>query len=108
MFFGDADAGVANGEANLGAIAARLGRVDVDDDLARGRELQRVVEQIEEDLFQSRRIAAQSARDIRRGVEEDLDIFLAGADADDVGDVGEQIVEIEVDARDLDASRFDA
>src|SRR5581483_312392 len=39
---------------------------------------------------------------------ENLEALLAGAHADDIGELREQFVEIEVDARDLDAAGLDA
>src|SRR5437763_1554289 len=56
----------------------------------------------------STRIAAQPSWHFGVGREDDLDVLLAGTHPDHIGNVGEELVEIEVDALDLEVPGLDA
>src|SRR5215218_6889422 len=98
----DADAGIAHRHAQLDPLAPQLDVSDLDDDLSLAGELERVAEEVEQNLLEPHRIAAQPARHIGGSGEKDLEILLADTHPDNVRHVRQQLVEIEVDPLNLE------
>ncbi len=80
----DADPGVAHCERETIGVRSGGFRVDVDDNLALLRELDRIRQQVEQDLPESARVSDDSRRSVLVDQAAQLDLFLPGARRDDV------------------------
>ena len=76
LLLGQADAGVGHLEMEEGSGAGRLPAPDPHDDFTRVGELDRVAEQVDEDLPEPAWIADRVVRNIRPDVEDQLDAFV--------------------------------
>ena len=113
----DPDAGVAHRDAQTDRSAARRLGGDAQNDLGRcaprrrgARELDRVREQVEQDLAQPRRVAHQAARDAQAHVRDQLDASPHRVARDDVDGVLDQVADhdrlrLQVDAVSLDLGK---
>jgi len=84
----------------------RLGR-HLQDDRAAFRELQGVVDEVEEDLSQPQRIAEVAFRHARRELGSQLEVFLPRADDQRLEQLGDRFGEREIDRLEFQFSGFD-
>jgi hypothetical protein len=78
------------------------------DDLSALGELDRVGDQVHQHLPEPGRVADQRARHLGRKREQHFELLLPRALAHDVGDVGEHVVEPELDVLERELAGFDA
>ena len=103
----DADAGVAHREAQPQAIFLPVGGA-AQLDLAALGELERVGQQVDQDLAQPRRIAEHASRHLAVGVEEQRYRPLARLHGHRAHRLGDQFARFQWDAFDVELAGFDA
>ena len=100
VFGCNADARVADGESQLHVIVGGQGRRDRNDDLTLLRELDRVSDQVHQDLTEARRIPAHRAGHFGRDLRQELEMLFARSDR-------EQARRRVRDLRDIEGNRFE-
>ena len=108
MFFPrNADAGIANDESHDHPFTLDGPALHPHHNLSRLRELDRVANQIEQNLTQPRRIAAQSGRNVRGNLARELQPLGMSAGRQRAQRVVDRVAQIEVNRVDVELARFD-
>jgi hypothetical protein len=102
----DADAGVADAEVELEGLAGG-DALDGEEDLAAGGELDRVADEVEEDLLEARAVAQKEAGDIGIDKETKLEVLLLGLGAAEVEDGLDDGADVDRGVLELDAAGLD-
>ncbi len=102
----DADAAVGDGELDRGVRSAVRDRAGADDHLTPLGELERVAEQIGQDLPQAIRVAAEEARHARVERGGELEALAMGALGEELDDLLDRLPQIEVDHLELELAGF--
>ena len=102
-----ADAGIAHGKLDELAVGGVLQNANLDRDLALLGELDGVVAEIDQDLTEPERIAAEMGRDRGLDLEDQLEPLGRGLLAHQVADILQHLVEIEVDVLDRQFAGLD-
>src|SRR5207245_2979226 len=103
----DADPRIAHAKLPRGLVAVAAHRARGHVDLTALGELDRVPDQVDEDLSHARRISAHEVRDVGRHVHRELEVFLAGPDGEQGGGSVYDFGEIERDGFELEMLRLD-
>src|SRR6185436_15726010 len=101
------DARVGDGDVEHDFAAGKRVDVGPHHDLAAFRELDRVADQIREDLAEPSGITDEDGRNVPRDVAEQRDLLLAGADAQRADQLVEHLAYAERDLLDLELARLD-
>ncbi len=104
---GNADPGIAHLESQQNRRGIGVGGIDTDAHFALFCELDRVANQIGQDLPQARRIADQRRRQTGRDQASELQSFSRGRIAEALGHVLDEVAEIERRLLELDLAGFD-
>src|SRR5690606_14920110 len=102
-----ADAVVGDREANHPRVRLVGADLDAPGALEARRELHRVAHQVEQDLLQSQRIAADDFRHVVCNARGELDGLALGYRLHDVGDAGDQLANRHRADVDLEVARLD-
>ena len=104
---GHADAGIAHGKLDELAVGGILQNANLDGDLALLGELDGVVAEIDQDLTEPERIAAEMGGDRGLDLEDQLEPLGRGLLAHQVADILQHLVEIEIDVLDRQFAGLD-
>ena len=104
---GDADAGVLHGELDDGEVAPLADDVDVQRDLALLGELDRVADQIGQDLPDAAGIADHAAAELHRHVHRQFDLVLLGARGEQLEHISDEVIQLEGVRLDLQLAGLD-
>ncbi len=99
--------GVAHGELQLDLVAGPLQQLDGEPDLAALGELDRVVDEVGEDLSETQRVAAQVLGDRARDVDEELEPLVVGLLGRQRDDGGDDVVDLEVRGLEVELAGLD-
>ena len=103
----DADAGVAHLEADDHRVPGRLVEGHPEDDLARLRELDRVADEVGEDLAQPAGVAPQRVRHVVADEAEQLEPLGLRGLGEGAEHLAHRAPQVELDALEVDAARLD-
>src|SRR5262249_22869753 len=102
----DANARVADFDAQSWSIGAATGRFDVSDDLSAFRELHGVAEKVQNDLTKAAGIAAKGRRYVRLDEEREFEPLGAGLFGEQVERALHRLAKVEVHAVELELAGF--
>ena len=107
LLSGHADPGVAHGELQLDLVAGTLEQTDREPDLATLGELDRVVDEVGEDLSETERVTAQVLGDRARDVGQELQPLVVGLLGGERDDRADDLVDLEVRGLEVELARLD-
>ena len=107
LFLLDADAGIGDRELQRAKPVRPLQLADADNDLSLLSELDGVLREVQQYLPDPQRIADQHARHVPLHREEDFDPFFPCLDADQIGKILQDVVQIERGLFDLQLAGLD-
>ena len=107
LFTRHAHSGVAHGELELHLLAGLFEQFDLEPDLALLGELDRVVDEVGEDLAETKRVAAQLLGDGAGHVGEELEALVVGLLGREGDDGADDVVEPEVGGLDVEPAGLD-
>ncbi len=103
----NADPGVADRKAQARRVPVLPLQVDLDHDLAKGGELDRIADKVDQHLPQPGRVCHQSVGNVGRHVQHQLKLLFARAHPQRLHQITERVTQIERSGFDLQLSRVD-